>query len=80
VKDTKTNLTTVSNWDVYHISAGASFPIAGSTTTLGVSYSFGNDKFQNDVDLTPDPNDPDDITRNNDVSFSRIKVLFGFEL
>jgi hypothetical protein len=80
VKDTKTNLTTVSNWDVYHISAGASFPIAGSTTTLGVSYSFGSDKFQNDVDITPDPNDPDDITRTNDVSFSRIKVLFGFEL
>ncbi len=79
VKDTKTNLTTASNWDVYHISA-ASFPIAGSTTTLGVSYSFGNDKFQNNVDITPDPNDPDDITRNNDVSFSRIKVLFGFEL
>ena len=80
VIDTKTNLTTVSNWDVYHISAGASFPIAGSKTTLGVSYSFGSDKFQNDIDITPDPDDPEDITRNNDVNFSRIKVLFGFEL
>ena len=80
IKDTNTNLTTASNWDVYHISAGASFPIAGSKTTLGVSYSFGSDKFQNKVDITPDPNDPDDITRNNDVNFLQIKVLFGFEL
>jgi hypothetical protein len=80
VKNTNTNLSRGSNWDIYHISAGASFPIAGSTTTLGVSYSFGNDKFQNKVDITPDPNDPEDINRETDVNFSRIKVLFGFEL
>ncbi|MDX1700707.1 MAG: hypothetical protein R3250_08825 [Melioribacteraceae bacterium] len=80
VKNTETNLSRTSNWDVYHISAGASFPIAGSVTTLGVSYSFGSDRFQNDIDITPDPNNPDDITRENDINFSRIKVLFGFEL
>jgi hypothetical protein len=80
VKNTETNLSAASNWDTYHISGGVSFPIAGSTTTLGVSYSFGSDKFQNDINITPDPNDPDDITRTNDVSLSRIKVLFGFEL
>ena len=80
IKDTKTNLTNVSNWDIYHISAGATFPIGGSSTTLGVSYSFGSDKFQNTINITPKPNDPDDITRNNDINFSRIKVLFGFEL
>jgi hypothetical protein len=51
VKDTETNLSTASNWDVYHISAGATFPIGGSSTTLGLSYSFGSDKFLNDIDI-----------------------------
>jgi hypothetical protein len=80
VKDTETNLSTASNWDVYHISAGATFPIGGSSTTLGLSYSFGSDKFLNDIDITPGTDDPDNLTRETDVSFSRIKVLFGFEL
>ncbi|MBT8382175.1 MAG: hypothetical protein KJO59_07445 [Ignavibacteria bacterium] len=80
IRNTNTNLSSAANWDVYHISAGATFPIGGSSTTLGISYSLGNDKFQNDVDLTPDPNNPDEIARENEVSFSRIKVLFGFEL
>jgi hypothetical protein len=80
VKNTETNLSAASNWDIYHISAGATFPIGGSSTTLGIAYSFGNDIFQNDVDITPDPNDPDDITRDTNVNFSRIKVLFGFEI
>ncbi|MBT8392312.1 MAG: hypothetical protein HKP17_09690 [Ignavibacteriaceae bacterium] len=80
IRNTNTNLSSAANWDVYHISAGATFPIGGSSTTLGISYSLGNDKFQNDVDLTPDPDNPDEIARENEVSFSRIKVLFGFEL
>jgi hypothetical protein len=80
VRNTSTNLSSASNWDVYHISVGATFPIGGSSTTLGIAYSLGNDKLQNTVDITPDPDDPNDITRETDVSFSRIKVLFGFEL
>ncbi len=80
VENTETNLSSASNWDVYHITTGASFPIGGSQTTLGISYSFGNDTFQNEINITPDPNDPDDISRETEVGFSRIKVLFGFEL
>jgi hypothetical protein len=80
VKNTKTNLSTASNWDIYHISAGVTFPIGGSSTTRGISYSFGSDKFLNDIDITPDPDDPDNLTRESEVNFSRIKVLFGFEL
>jgi hypothetical protein len=80
VKNTETNLSTASNWDIYHISAGATFPIGGSSTTLGIAYSFGSDKFLNDIDITPDPDDPDNLIRETEVNFSRIKVLFGFEL
>lgn len=80
VENTETNLSSASNWDVYHITTGVSFPIGGSQTTLGISYSFGNDTFQNEINITPDPNDPDDISRETEVGFSRIKVLFGFEL
>jgi long-subunit fatty acid transport protein len=33
----------LSEWDIYHVSAGSYFKIGNSEITLGVSYSFGND-------------------------------------
>jgi len=78
--NSETNLSVGSNWDVYHISAGASFPIGGSETTLGISYSFGDEIFENNVNIIADPSDTNNIIRETNVSFSRIKILFGFEL
>ena len=80
IKNTETNLSPAASWDIYHISAGASFPIGGSETTLGISYSFGNEVFENTVNIRPDSNDPITSIRETEVSFSRIKILFGFEL
>jgi len=78
VPDTKTNLVSASTWDMYHISGGVTFPLGKSDVTLGLAYSFGSDTFENSVDLTTDPNDPDAITRVTKVIVNRIKILFGF--
>jgi hypothetical protein len=78
VPDTKTNLSLASTWDIYHISGGVTFPLGKSDVTLGLAYSFGSDNFQNNIDLTPDPDDPDTVTRESKMVFNRMKVLFGF--
>ncbi|MGB6034052.1 MAG: hypothetical protein WBH55_14595, partial [Bacteroidota bacterium] len=77
VPDTQTNLSTASSWDIYHISAGVTFPLGKSDFTLGLAYSFGSDTFENNIDLTPGP---DDVTRDSKMVFSRIKVLLGFQI
>lgn len=79
VSDTKTNLSQVSTWNNYHISAGSSFPIGKSEVTLGVTFTFGSAPFKNKIDITPDPNDETEL-RENEIVFNRIKILFGFEL
>ena len=79
-ENAETNLSPASAWDIYHISAGATFPIGGSETTLGISYSFGSEVFNNTVNISPEPNETNEISRETNVSFSRIKILFGFEL
>ena len=80
IKNAETNLSPAAAWDVYHISAGATFPIGGSETTLGISYSFGSEVFNNTVNISPAPYETNEISRETNVSFSRIKILFGFEL
>jgi hypothetical protein len=69
----------LSEWDIYHVSAGSYFKIGNSEITLGVSYSFGNDY----IKPIPDLNNPNNGTSSTvgtspKVKFSRIKVLFGF--
>ncbi len=78
VANTETNMARANTWDVYHISAGTSFPVGRSEITLGLSYSFGSDDFENTIDRTPDPDDEAGTTRITKVVFNRIKVLFGF--
>jgi hypothetical protein len=78
VPNTETNMASANTWNVYHISAGTSFPVGKSEITLGLSYSFGSDDFKNEIDITPDPNEEADSSRITKVVFNRIKVLFGF--
>jgi len=80
IKNTETNLSPSASWDTYHITAGATFPIGGSETTLGISYSFGNEVFENTINIRPGSDNPITSNRETDVSYSRIKILFGFEL
>ncbi len=79
VLDTKTNLT-VSTWDIYHISTGASFAIGRSEFTLGVNYAFGSDKIKGPVNLPEGDikNTLGDLLQNSTVDYTRLKFLIGF--
>jgi hypothetical protein len=79
VPNTSTNLT-VSTWDIYHISGGASFSIGRSEFTLGLNYAFGSDKVKGPVNL-PDSeikNALADLLEGSTVDYTRLKLLVGF--
>jgi len=80
VKNTTTNLSPAASWNIYHISAGSTFMIAKSETTVGLGYSFGSEIIQNDIDLTPPSAGEEPTIRNLELSFTRIKLLLGFVL
>jgi len=80
VKNTTTNLSPASSWNIYHISAGSTFWIAKSEITVGLGYSFGSDIIKNNIDLTPPTAGEEPTIRNSELSFTRIKLLLGFTL
>jgi len=80
VKNTATNLSPPSSWNIFHLSAGSTFWIAKSEITVGLGYSFGSEIIQNDIDLTPPSAGEEPTLRNLELSFTRIKLLLGFVL
>jgi len=79
IPDTETNLT-VSTWDIYHISGGASFRIGGSEITAGVSYAFGSEKLKGPVKVPEGEIQSElvDFLENSDMDYTRLKALIGF--
>jgi hypothetical protein len=68
----------VSNWNLYHVSAGAKFAFAGSRFTLGTTFSFGSKVRPFVVDAPPGslPEALEDISL--DVKYRRVVLLLGF--
>jgi len=80
-ENTSTNMT-VSTWDIYHLSGGASFSIGRSEFTLGINYAFGSGKAKGPVNL-PDGDIKDTLTEileNSDLDYTRLKLLIGFSI
>ena len=79
VPDTKTNLT-VSTWDIYHLSGGASFSIGRSEFTLGLNYAFGSGMVKGPVNLPESDikNALADLLENSELDYARLKFLIGF--
>ena len=79
VPNPSTNLT-VSTWDIYHLSTGASFSIGRSEFTLGLNYASGSDKVKGPVNLPESEikNALADLFENSDVDYKRLKLLIGF--
>jgi hypothetical protein len=69
----------LSTWDIYHLSAGTSLMVGDVKLTMGAAYAFGSDVRPVDtLDLPPD-GVPVLRTSPLDVRFSRIRVLLGFD-
>jgi hypothetical protein len=48
-------IASAATWDIYHLSSGYSFMVAGQELTLGVTYSFGHSTVgENDLEINPD--------------------------
>ena len=79
ILDTRTNLS-VSTWDVYHLSGGASFQIGRSEITFGLNYAFGSEKLKGPVKIPEREiaNDLVDLLENSDLDYNRLKFLIGF--
>jgi len=78
---TRTNLT-VSTWDIYHLSGGASFAIGRSEFTLGINYAFGKGKAKGQVNLPEGDikNALADLFEDTDLDYKRFKFLIGFSI
>lgn len=71
----------MSNWDLWHLSAGAAYQFLGVELTTGLEYSYGS-RDAAPPDELPEGGVGDALARLEDVTvdFRRIKVLLGFDL
>ncbi len=68
----------LTQWNIYHVNAGSNFKIGKAEITLGLSYSFGRDYINQQVDLSDVSGEAASITPDLKTSFKRVKLLFGF--
>ena len=63
----------VSTWDIFRVSGGASFTFASVDFTLGMSFGAGSDPYrrQNEVDVA--------IAEGAEIVYRRLKAFIGFE-
>jgi hypothetical protein len=64
----QSGIASVANWDIYHLSGGFTFGVAGHELTLGATYSFGSSEVgENDLGLNP----------SLDASYRRLTFILG---
>jgi hypothetical protein len=71
-------IASISNWDIYHASAGMSFDVGGNRFTLGADASFGSEDRGIPVLVPPEQLPELGLTEGFDVRYRRIVFLLGF--
>ena len=69
----------LSTWDIYHVTAGASLIVGDVKLTMGGAYSFGSDEREINTITVPPGTVPILTQSTFDVSYSRVRVLIGFD-
>jgi hypothetical protein len=69
----------LSTWDIYHLTAGASLMVGDVKLTMGTAYAFGSDNRPIATVSLPPGGVPVLTQSPLDVSFSRLRVLVGFD-
>jgi hypothetical protein len=81
IDNASTGNTSLSIWDIYHVSAGGTFSIGASDFTLGGIMAWGSDVTNSGIELIPGgggaPIDPPDQI---DVKFFRVTFILGFSI
>jgi hypothetical protein len=75
--DSATN--SLSTWNIYHATGGASLMVGSVKITMGAGYSFGNDPRTLMTVLVPPGGAPVLTPTPVDVKYSRIRMLIGFD-
>jgi hypothetical protein len=75
-EDSSLNLAT-STWNLYHLTAGTEFSVAGSRFTLGASYAMGSNEVTVGGKLPPDV-PLLGVTEHPTVHYSRLTLIVGF--
>lgn len=77
--DTKLSL---SSWDIWHMTAGSAFSFRRIDFTLGLAFSYGQDKGAQFVNFPNDFKDPPFFLSPEEqtVTYLRFRLLFGFSL
>jgi hypothetical protein len=68
----------VSNWNLYHLSAGVQFRVISNRFTLGATYSFGSAARPVNSVLPNEPLPGVGLGETLDISYKRVVVLLGF--
>ena len=69
----------LSTWDIYHVTAGASLIVGDVKLTMGGAYSFGSDEREINTITVPPGTLPILTESTFDVNYSRVRVLIGFD-
>ena len=69
----------LSTWDIYHVTAGASVLTRSVKLTMGAAYAFGSDARSITTLIVPPGGAPVLTPTPFDVKFSRFRVLLGFD-
>jgi hypothetical protein len=72
------SIVALSDWDVYHVSAGGSFHVGSTQFTLGATYSAGSKERSRATPISADQVPGIELQTPIDVSYKRIVVLLGF--
>jgi hypothetical protein len=68
----------VSNWNLYHLSAGVQFRVISNRFTLGATYSFGSEERPLRTGIPEEPLPGVGLGDTLAVSYNRVVVLLGF--
>ncbi len=81
ISSESTSTLLISNWDLWHISGGASFTFLNMEFTAGLQYSYGNGDSVQFVNFSLENGAP--VTGQlgtYDITYRRLKVIIGFNL
>jgi len=69
----------LSTWDIFHVTAGTSLMVHSAKLTMGAAYSFGSDQRSISTIALPIGEPPALASTPLDVKFSRLRLLLGFD-
>ena len=80
LEDTSSSNTSLSRWDIYHVSGGGTFALGPSDFTIGGIVAWGSDVTQTGIDFIPGDDDPVELPDQLPLKFFRFTFILGFSI